>query len=88
MDSQPPVYPNYTSRHPTVAGLPSSHSMAASSFPGVQPGMSGYPFSSYHSMFSPSLSQAASPLIDDHLCSGPLFVLPVALSSLSPPLCH
>jgi len=24
MDSQPPVYPNYTSRHPTVAGLPSS----------------------------------------------------------------
>ena len=56
MDSQPPVYPNYSSRHPTVAGLPTSHSMAASSFPGVQPGMSGYPFSSYHSMFSPSLA--------------------------------
>merc|ERR1711936_295459 len=30
--------------------------MAASSFPGVQPGMSGYPFSSYHSMFTPSLA--------------------------------
>ena len=56
MDSQPPVYPNYASRHPTVAGLPSSHSMSAPSFPGVQPGMSSYPFSSYHSMFSPSLA--------------------------------
>merc|ERR1712012_613805 len=56
MDSQPPVYLNYASRHPTVAGLPSSHSMSAPSFPGVQPGMSSYPFSSYHSMFSPSLA--------------------------------
>ena len=73
MDSQSPVYPNYTSRHPTVAGLPSSHSMAASSFPGVQPGMSGYPFSSYHSMFSPSLAHpdpASSLFFSDISSSG------------------
>ena len=56
MDSQTPAYPGYPSRHPGMPALPASHTMAPSSFPSMQaPAMSSYPFSSYHSMFSPSL---------------------------------
>ena len=61
--AQPPIYPNYASRHPGMPALhSSSHPMAGSSFPSMQaPGMSGYPFSSYHSMFSPSLTGHPDP---------------------------
>ena len=55
--AEPPVYPGYGARHPAVPGLPSAaHSMAS---PAFQP--AGYPFSSYHSMFTPSLTHPTDP---------------------------